>query len=68
MAIKIIDPGFNVTVQDFGRPKLTFRRSVSAIAPTLLDWQSTSFNAEYEAGLEIRLMGPTFEVLCDSLR
>jgi len=40
-----------------------------AIAPTLLRLANALVsNAEYEAGLEIRLMGPTFEVLCDSLR
>ena len=71
MAVKIIDPGFNVTVQDFGRPKFQHLGvPVSgAISPTLLRLANALVsNAEYEAGLEIRLMGPTFEVLCDSLR
>jgi len=71
MAVKIIDPGFNVTVQDFGRPRFQHLGvPVSgAISPTLLRLANALVsNAEYEAGLEIRLMGPTFEVLCDSLR
>jgi biotin-dependent carboxylase-like uncharacterized protein len=71
MSIKILEPGFNVTVQDYGRPKFQHLGvPVSgAISPILLRLgNSLVSNSEYEGGLEMRLMGPTFEVLCDSAR
>ena len=71
MSIKILEPGFNVTLQDYGRPKFQHLGvPVSgAISPILLRLgNSLVSNSEYEGGLEMRLMGPTFEVLCDSAR
>ena len=62
MAIKIIDPGFNVTVQDFGRPKFQHLGvPVSgAIAPTLLRLANALVsNTEYEAGLCLLYTSPS---------
>ena len=71
MAIKVLDSGFNVTIQDTGRPQfqhlgVPVSGAVSEILLALA--YALVGNPRNMAGLEIRLLGPTLEVLCETIR
>ena len=71
MCIKILEPGFNVTVQDLGRASFQHLGvPVSgAVSPVALKIGNALVgNKPGVACLEIRLVGPTIEVLCDAIR
>ena len=71
MGIRILESGFNVTIQDLGRPRFQHLGvPVSgAVAPSSLRLANALVgNEKNVAGLEIRLLGPMFEVMCDSIR
>jgi biotin-dependent carboxylase-like uncharacterized protein len=71
MSLRILEPGFNVTVQDLGRASFQHLGvPVSgAVSPAALKIGNVLVgNDQGEACLEIRLIGPTMEVLCDSIR
>ena len=71
MSVRVVDPGFNVTVQDLGRPSFQHLGvPVSgAVSPAALKIGNALVgNDQSMACLEIRLIGPTMEVLCDAAR
>ena len=71
MSIRILEPGFNVTIQDLGRASFQHLGvPVSgAVSPVALKIGNALVgNNLGVAGLEIRLIGPTMEVLCDAIR
>ena len=71
MSIRVLEAGFNITVQDLGRPSYQHLGvPVSgAISSAALKIANALVGNNLEmAGLEIRLLGPTLEVLCESVR
>jgi biotin-dependent carboxylase-like uncharacterized protein len=71
MSIRILEPGFNVTIQDLGRASFQHLGvPVSgAVSPVALKIGNALVgNKPGVACLEIRLIGPTIEVLCDAIR
>ncbi len=71
MTIKVLDGGFNVTIQDMGRPRFQHLGvPVSgAVSEVLLALANALVgNPRNMAGLEIRMLGPTLEVLCETIR
>ena len=71
MSIRILEPGVNVTIQDLGRASFQHLGvPVSgAVSPVALKIGNALVgNNLGVAGLEIRLIGPTMEVLCDAIR
>ena len=71
MSIRILEPGFNVTIQDLGRASFQHLGvPVSgAVSPVALKIGNALVgNKPGMACLEIRLIGPTIEVLCDAIR
>ena len=71
MSIRILEPGFNVTIQDLGRASFQHLGvPVSgAVSPVALKIGNALVGNNLGiAGLEIRLIGPTMEVLCDAIR
>ena len=71
MCIRILEAGFNVTVQDLGRASFQHLGvPVSgAVSPVALKIGNALVgNNPGVACLEIRLVGPTIEVLCDAIR
>lgn len=69
--LRVISAGFHPTIQDYGRPSVQHLGIPAAGAmdvPSLRLANRLVGNPENTAAIEIRLVGPTLEVLCDSVR
>lgn len=70
-SLQVISAGFHPTIQDLGRPMvqhLGVPASGAMDLPSLRLANRLVGNPETTAAIEIRLVGPTLEVTCDSVR